>query len=100
MSIYLDLVRFCAALCVFLGHASGQRFSGGYLWHFDELRHDAVTVFFVLSGFVIAHVTNTSEQTPREFFINRAARIFSVAIPALALTYALDAVGMPAAPKA
>ena len=54
----------------------------------------AVDVFFVLSGFVIAHVCATRENTLYDYAISRAARIYSVAIPALILTIILDAVGM------
>lgn len=49
--------------------------------------------FFVLSGFVIAYVADTREQTAKQYFISRAARIYSVAIPALIITFLLDAVG-------
>jgi peptidoglycan/LPS O-acetylase OafA/YrhL len=50
-------------------------------------------VFFVLSGFVIAHVVDTKEHGPREYAVSRMARIYSVAIPALILTIVADAVG-------
>ncbi len=95
LSIYLDLVRFTAALVVFLGHAARGPAggSGGLLWQLTVLANDAVTVFFVLSGFVIAHVVSTSERGPRHFFTNRAARIYSVAVPAVLLTAALDYLG-------
>jgi peptidoglycan/LPS O-acetylase OafA/YrhL len=47
----------------------------------------------VLSGFVIAYVAATREQSFREFMVARGARIFSVAIPAIVLTGLLDAAG-------
>lgn len=95
LSIYLDLVRFTAALVVFLGHAARGPAggTGGLLWQLTVLANDAVTVFFVLSGFVIAHVVSTSERGPRHFFTNRAARIYSVAVPAVILTAVLDYLG-------
>jgi hypothetical protein len=43
------------ALVVFMGHLSWKRISGGFLWQFQPLGHDAVMVFFVLSGFVIQY---------------------------------------------
>ncbi len=54
----------------------------------------AVDVFFVLSGFVIAHVCATREHDLRSYVISRAARIYSVALPALILTAIVDAIGI------
>ena len=54
LSIYLDLLRFLAAVFVFISHAS--TFSGGWLWQIAKLGHEAVVFFFILSGFVIAFV--------------------------------------------
>lgn len=53
----------------------------------------AVDFFFVLSGFVIAFVCTTRETSPSEFFIHRAARVYSVAVPAIILTFLLDYLG-------
>ena len=50
-------------------------------------------VFFVLSGFVIAYVSEQKEHTLREYSISRLARLWSVAVPALILTIALDQLG-------
>lgn len=61
VSIYLDAIRFTAAMVVFLGHVSGQRLTGGLLWQVGRYMDDAVIVFFVLSGFVIAHVASERE---------------------------------------
>jgi peptidoglycan/LPS O-acetylase OafA/YrhL len=95
LSIYLDLVRFSAAMMVFVVHANYQRFTGGLpvFWRFSHLGNDAVMVFFVLSGFVIAHVAAQKERTLPEFAASRFARLYSVVIPALILTIALDAAG-------
>ena len=92
-SLYLDLTRFFAALVVFLGHVSSQRLTGGLFWQFGPFMSHAVTVFFVLSGFVISYATDKRETTALDYGISRAARIYSVAIPALILTYLLDASG-------
>jgi peptidoglycan/LPS O-acetylase OafA/YrhL len=92
-SLYLDAVRFLAALVVFLGHFSTQSISGGLFWQLAPFRHDAVIVFFVLSGFVIAHAVATKERGAADYVINRAARIYSVAVPAIAITLMLDAIG-------
>lgn len=92
-SLYLDVLRFVAALTVFLGHVSGARLTGGFLWEFGPFMGEAVTVFFVLSGFVIGYVTDQREKSARSYVVARAARIYSVALPALILTFALDALG-------
>jgi peptidoglycan/LPS O-acetylase OafA/YrhL len=58
----------------------------------------AVDVFFVLSGFVIAHVCATRERDVRSYVVSRAARIYSVAIPALILTAVADCIGLRESP--
>jgi peptidoglycan/LPS O-acetylase OafA/YrhL len=58
-----------------------------------------VIVFFVLSGFVIAWTADTKERTFRVYIINRLARLWSVAIPALALTLVVDKIGMAVSPQ-
>ncbi|MFT4517627.1 MAG: peptidoglycan/LPS O-acetylase OafA/YrhL [Halioglobus sp.] len=89
-SLYLDAVRFLAASMVMLYHANWI-YRPGYL--ITSLGHEAVVIFFVLSGFVIAYVTATREQDFRGFMVARGARIFSVAIPAIVLTVGLDYAG-------
>lgn len=89
-SLYLDAVRFLAALLVLFYHANWI-YRPGIV--FTSLGHEAVVIFFVLSGFVIAYVADTREQDFRGFMVARGARIFSVAIPAIILTALLDAVG-------
>ena len=86
-SLYLDVVRFLAAMMVLLYHANWV-YRPGFL--ITSLGHEAVVIFFVLSGFVIAYVVDTREQDFRGFMVARAARIFSVAIPAIILTAVLD----------
>src|ERR1700742_1917757 len=81
-SLYLDLVRFLAALAVFVSHICGQRFTGGLLWQSEPYGDEAVDVFFVLSGFVIGYVTDGRETSTRSFAVARLARIYSVALPA------------------
>ncbi|HTJ89834.1 MAG TPA: acyltransferase [Acidocella sp.] len=92
-SIYLDLIRFTAAIAVFVGHVSGERLTGGLFWQVGPYGPEAVDVFFVLSGFVIAFVHDTREHDPITYAVSRLARIYSVALPALAATLALDTIG-------
>lgn len=95
LSIYLDLIRFLAALLVFAVHANYQRFTGGLPGgnHFRDLGNDAVMVFFVLSGFVIAYTASQRETTLHEYAAGRLARLYSVAVPAIILTMVADAAG-------
>ena len=92
-SLYLDLVRFTAAIAVFISHTSAQRVTAGFLWQAEPSGDEAVDVFFVLSGFVIAYVTSRGEADPSSFALARLARVYSVALPALATTVVLDGVG-------
>jgi peptidoglycan/LPS O-acetylase OafA/YrhL len=92
-SLYLDLLRLSAALVVLLSHAVGYAY-GPIAWWPGSLGHNAVIVFFLLSGYVIAYVAAEKETTAREFWASRLARIYSVAVPALALTLVADAIGL------
>ncbi len=91
-SVYLDLVRFVAAVLVFLYH-SNQRLLVQDPLPASNYGHSAVIVFFVLSGFVIAFVTDSKEKDWRTYAASRLSRVYSVALPAVALTLLLDAIG-------
>jgi peptidoglycan/LPS O-acetylase OafA/YrhL len=92
-SLYLDLVRVSAALAVVLYHASFEE-NGGDWFHFGTIGPDSVTVFFVLSGLIISYVVDTKENNPQLYISSRLARLWSVLIPALALTYLINLVGV------
>jgi peptidoglycan/LPS O-acetylase OafA/YrhL len=92
-SVYLDAVRFLAALMVFFSHVGERFFSGGFLWRAVPFGAPAVIVFFVLSGFVISYVAGRRETSAREYVIARAARLYSVVVPTLLLTAVLDWLG-------
>ncbi len=96
-SLYLDLLRLAAALAVLAAHAVWHA-APGQRWWPDSLGHNAVIVFFLLSGYVIAFVAAGKENTARRFWVSRLARIYSVAVPALLLTLAADAIGAWAHP--
>ncbi|HEX3666918.1 MAG TPA: hypothetical protein VHU23_16965 [Rhizomicrobium sp.] len=53
----------------------------------------AVTVFFVLSSFVITHVAAERETNLRLYAVSRLARVYSVALPAILLVIILDWTG-------
>ncbi len=106
---HLNWLRGAAALAVVVGHIRGFFFvdyehllrrsaglAGFYL--FGGLGHEAVIVFFVLSGFFIGtSVLAVSEARPwswRRFLLNRFTRLYVVLLPALALTAAWDSAGM------
>jgi len=99
ISLCLDLIRFSAAMLVFIGHVSGQRFTGGLFWQLAQFMDEAVVIFFVLSGFVIAHVVNNIEQDPKTYAIARMSRLYSVALPAIVATTILDYFGKLIAPE-
>jgi len=100
LSTYLNVLRFGAAMIVLLSHFAYPRFTdGAWLW----LRHlnlgsDAVVLFFVLSGFVIALTAERKDASLRSFAFARATRIYSVAIPTLILSWGLDQWGSALAP--
>jgi peptidoglycan/LPS O-acetylase OafA/YrhL len=97
-SAYLDIVRFLAALVVFLGHASAQSLTGGLFWQLAPYGDTCVVVFFVLSGLVVAYVVDTKDRTWQRYTSNRSARLWSVVLPALVLTAIVDLVGVRVAP--
>lgn len=99
ISLYLDLLRFLAALVVFVQHFAWHHFSGGLFWQIGPYGAQAVIVFFVLSGYVIGYVTDRPGSTARDYALDRAARIYSVALPALLLTFVLDEVGRHLRPE-
>jgi len=98
LSLYLDALRFGAAFTVFLSHYATGRISGGLFWQFDFGR-TAVLVFFVLSGFVIAWVSDTRERTLEDYALSRIARLYSVIVPAFILTALLNWLGKEIDPR-
>lgn len=97
LSVWLDFVRFGAALAVFLGH-SRQLLAPDLPKVLSVHSTEAVAVFFVISGFVIRYVTSERERTLDAYVGARALRILSVAVPAIILTLVLDAIGGRANP--
>ena len=99
-SIYLDLVRFLAAFCVFFHHLNVKFIGKDILWwRLGQYGEIAVIIFFVLSGYVIAHVISTREKSLATYAISRIARLYSVIVPALILTFILDYFGQLSQPE-
>jgi peptidoglycan/LPS O-acetylase OafA/YrhL len=88
-SLLLDIIRFSAALAVVVAHLSRPEFAVVLTRDLQFVGDFAVPVFFVLSGFVIRFVTVSREHTLRVYLIDRASRIYSVALPAMVLTLAV-----------
>jgi peptidoglycan/LPS O-acetylase OafA/YrhL len=55
--------------------------------------------FLVISGYVIAASAARPDRTFANYGADRLARLSSVVIPALALTYCLDAIGSRVSPE-
>ncbi len=89
-SIFLDVVRFLAALTVAIGHLSLPCFTTGWSPSLIKWAVGAVSVFFVLSGFMIRYITTAKYGDLRRFAVDRIARIYSVALPAIAITILFD----------
>jgi peptidoglycan/LPS O-acetylase OafA/YrhL len=101
VSIYLDIFRFVAAMGVFFSHAEQHSGFAGilpfiYFGHFD---HKFVVIFFVISGYVIAASASRPDRNLANYSADRLARLSSVVIPALFLTYLLDAIGAMVSPE-
>ncbi|MBA3936546.1 MAG: acyltransferase [Planctomycetes bacterium] len=88
-SLLLDGLRFCAALMVCCGHAINL---SGCAW--TSIPIIGVMIFFVLSGFLIAHTLHVKSARPDytlgDFLIERVARIYSAYLPAFLLIAATD----------
>ena len=92
LSVYLDALRFLAAFWVFLAHFQAWGFAPpGLQAVLPESGRDAVVIFFVLSGFVIAHTANRRDA--RTFSIDRLARLYSVALPIVLVSTAIEVWG-------
>lgn len=91
-SLYLDVVRLSAAVLVYLSHTN-LRWLVQDVPPASSYGHSAVVVFFVLSGFVIAYITDTRERDWTSYSASRLARVLSVVIPAIVLTPLLDSIG-------
>jgi peptidoglycan/LPS O-acetylase OafA/YrhL len=99
LSLYLDTLRLIAAVEVALFHLDSFVLLGGERAWWNAYGHEAVVIFFVLSGFVIRHAAEHRDSNLRNFAISRITRVYSVAIPCLLLTWLFDQIGQRVAPE-
>lgn len=99
----LDLIRGSAALLVVMGHLRSLMFeswNGGNLFKIifyavTSLGHQAVIVFFVLSGFFVGGIFIADKNKDIfKYSIKRISRFYTVLIPALVLTWIIDSIGI------
>ena len=102
--VWLDLIRALAAMAVFLQHLRTLIFisySNGPAGFFKKtfyfltgFSHEAVVIFFVLSGFFITGVVVNAWESGKFYFLNygldRLIRLWIVLIPGLMLTFIAD----------
>jgi peptidoglycan/LPS O-acetylase OafA/YrhL len=99
LSLYLDLLRVLAALQVAVFHLGWFEpvGFGAHVW--NRWGHEAVVIFFVLSGFVIRHAVSTKDHTFTYYAASRLSRLYAVVIPCIVLTLLFDAVGQRLTPE-
>jgi len=108
-SAHLDLIRAVAASAVMWGHLRGDffvdfqhiRHSGALLevlYSLTGFGHQAVMVFFVLSGFLISSSVISGQMSGtwswRDYAINRSSRLYVVLIPGLLFGLLWDKLGI------
>ncbi|HKL44681.1 MAG TPA: acyltransferase [Roseovarius sp.] len=101
LSIWLDALRVWATIIVVVSHVAYPRFTRGDYILIRELNlgSDAVIVFFVISGMVIAYAAGRDGRLST-FAFNRLTRLLSVLLPALLLTFLFDWIGQGVGPEA
>jgi peptidoglycan/LPS O-acetylase OafA/YrhL len=108
-SVHLDLIRGVSALAVMVGHVRGLYFIDfpnlagpspllRVLYAVTGFGHQAVIVFFILSGYFIGtsvcELVGARQWSWRIYLVNRMTRLQLVLFPALLLGAAWDQIGM------
>jgi peptidoglycan/LPS O-acetylase OafA/YrhL len=105
---WFDLFRGCAAMLVLLGHVRALMFLpyaeskpnglGKVFFFMTGFGHEAVVIFFVLSGFFIIRSIHKSAVSGKwsasNYALNRLSRLWTVLIPALIISFVWDSIGM------
>lgn len=99
--LWLDVLRAAATILVVFSHFAYPRFTHGtFQWMRDyNLGSDAVILFFVVSGLVIAFAAGR-DGNGGTYSFNRLTRLWSVLLPALLLTLVFDTAGARIDPSA
>lgn len=110
--VLLDYIRAVAAILVCIGHLRAALFvdysqlasphlSTQVLYLLTSLGHQAVMVFFVLSGYLVggAVLTSTANFSWRRYGIARLSRLWIVLLPCLLLTWMIDGLILYWAPE-
>src|SRR3954454_16267048 len=108
-SSFLVVARWLAAFAVLIAHAGNLFISqsdimtaphgpGAYVWWFlTGFPHQAVIVFFVISGFLVGGNVIAKARRPEPFLakylVDRVTRIYLVLIPVILLGWCLDTAG-------
>jgi peptidoglycan/LPS O-acetylase OafA/YrhL len=115
VSVHLDLIRGVSALAVMLGHVRGLFFvdfpfimnqspAHRALYVVTGFGHEAVMIFFVLSGYFIGtsviDLVRDRHWSWRLYLVNRLTRLQLVLLPALVLGAIWDQIGMRIPPVA
>jgi peptidoglycan/LPS O-acetylase OafA/YrhL len=98
LSVYLDLLRLLAALQVAVYHLSWTRIGAIPSSVLTLWGHEAVVVFFVLSGFVVRHAAEHSDHSFSDFATSRISRLYTVILPCFAVTLICDLAGRTMVP--
>lgn len=96
-SLFLDVLRLFAALLVVHAHMVTSN-----IVHVEnplEFGREAVVIFFVMSGYVIAYTSKMKHEGWRDYLAARVARITSIAYPSLALGFTVAALGLYFSPE-
>jgi len=108
-SRFIVVARWVAAFAVLIAHAGNLFISqsdimtaphgpGAYVWWFlTGFPHQAVIVFFVISGFLVGGNVIAKARRPEPFLakylVDRVTRIYLVLIPVILLGWCLDTAG-------
>lgn len=111
--IWFDAFRGIAALLVLIMHlralifvdfSDGMGLLDRFFYFLTGFGHEAVVIFFVLSGFFIVRSIHSSALQNRfdafRYAKNRLIRLWIVLLPSLILTYLIDTLGMYLYPNA